>query len=405
MIKLLSKTFELQDEFLRLSTKFDKLEIISAWLGNPAKEIPYSYLSLFNRVDVFAGISFCQTHPNGIKYILNSKNYHLQLIDEPFTFHMKVYHFYNESESALIMGSSNFTLSGFTDNAESNIVLEGNKNQVSIKDYLNEIKKQIAAFNKVTISEDWLKEYTKKFNDRKRKLEEIRINDDVVREDLIQNSVVWLRNGNWNTYMDEFKKAIEERGEDLSYFVKYHTALLDLYKYTLTVHWTAELFENEEKRAMLFGTKNKIRDYGWLGHVGASGKYMELIKSGSKEKKKMICDSMNAINKLSPKLNMDKLFTLLNQLEATGPSIKVWGRVLAITQPNLFCTISSDAVRHSLSVLLSEPKVRFTQAEGYVYLIKVIQQSPWYNSPEPKDKIEKLIWQNRCAFLDVIFRN
>ena len=47
----------------------------------------------------------------------------------------------------------------------------------------------------------------------------------------------------------------------------------------------------------------------------------------------------------------------------------------------------------------------FEKNEGYEYVLSFIHNSPWYNSPEPKDKIEELIWQKRCAFLDVIFRS
>jgi hypothetical protein len=408
MIHLLANTAELQFAFRRLSKKFDKIEIISAWLGNPKKGIPYAYLDGMKKIDVYAGISFNQTHPDGIKHFNNlDQCKKLCLIDEPFTFHMKLYHFHNDYESALIMGSSNFTLSGFTDNAESNVSLEGKTNQLLIKKYLADIKNIIEKYNHVKkIDEDWISAYTKKYDHRRTKLAEAKINDDVSRENNIQDNLVWLRNGTWVDYMYEFKKVLEIKREKLGEYVINHSDLLNIYQSELKLPWRPKLFDDENKRAMLLGSSSKIkkRDYGWLGHVGASGAFAGLLLNGSLESKTIICNSINALNKLKSPIEYKEFQKQLNRLNSTGPSIKVWGRVLAILKPELFYTISSDDVRRSLSILLSKPISFFEKNEGYEYVLSVIHNSPWYNSLEPKDEIEKLIWQNRCAFLDVIFK-
>jgi HKD family nuclease len=409
-MKLLSNTTELQYEFQRLSKKFENIEIVTAWIGNPAKEIPFKYLETFIKVDVYAGISFCQTHPDGIKYILKlpKRKRTLVLIEEPFTFHMKVYHFYNANESALIMGSSNFTLSGFTDNAESNIVLEGKEKQGLISNYLSEIKSKISTYNQIKkIEGKWLEDYTRRFYARRKKLNDIKASDDSIREDIIQNGLVWLRNGTWEDYMDELKKPIAQSGENLAEFVNNHSNLLTLYNNALRFPWAPKMFEDENKRAMLWGTKSKIkkRDYGWLGYVGVSGGFKSLLLNGSSKSKSSICNSINSIAKQAFPIDAIELTKQLKRLEETGPTIKVWGRALAITQPELFYTISSDDVRRTLAKLLAKPISFFSTIEGYVYVLNIIHNSPWFNSPEPKDKIEKLVWQNRCAFLDVIFRN
>lgn len=408
MIHLLSNTVDLQTAFRRLAKKFDHIEIISAWLGNPKKGIPYAYLAGMKKIDVYAGISFDQTHPKGIEYIMKLKQCNLVLIEEPFTFHMKVYHFYNANESALIMGSSNFTLSGFTDNAESNIVLEGKTNRVIINTYLNEIKSQLSSFNKVNLKdEEWLRKYNQKYEARQRNLRESKVLDDSRRDEEIQNDLVWLRNGSWEDYMKEFNLALKDKSDNNTDFIVRHAALLNEYQTTLKLPWKASLFDDSNKRAMLLGTRSKVknRDYGWLGHVGASGGYRKLLKESSIEKITTICSSINSISKLSNNFKQIEIQKHLETLEATGSSIKVWGRALAIIHPDKFFTISSEPVRQSLSILLKKPKSHFTQVEGYIYLLKIIYQSPWFNSPEPKDKIEKLVWQNRCAFLDVIFRS
>jgi hypothetical protein len=85
--------------------------------------------------------------------------------------------------------------------------------------------------------------------------------------------------------------------------------------------------------------------------------------------------------------------------------MKVWGRLLAIVRPDLFCTISAPHVRRNIANTLDKPEKYFEEVKGYVMLVQLIHSSPWFNSEAPKKKNELEIWKRHVAFLDVVFYN
>ncbi len=83
--------------------------------------------------------------------------------------------------------------------------------------------------------------------------------------------------------------------------------------------------------------------------------------------------------------------------------MKVWGRLLCIVRPDVYCTVASPSVRTNLSKTLTVAQKDFERPEGYILLLKLIHASPWFNSIEPKDTIEADVWARRVAFMDAIF--
>jgi len=128
-----------------------------------------------------------------------------------------------------------------------------------------------------------------------------------------------------------------------------------------------------------------------------------LLSNGTEREKMVLLTTINKIAEFKYSINYILLQQELSKLNKLGPSVKVWGRMLAITRPDIFCTISSNYVRESLSQLLQKPKSYFESIEGYIELLKLIHNSPWFNSTKPRNKMELEIWKRRVAFLDVIF--
>ena len=83
--------------------------------------------------------------------------------------------------------------------------------------------------------------------------------------------------------------------------------------------------------------------------------------------------------------------------------MKVWGRLIAIVRPDLFCTISAPQVRKNIANTLGKSEKYFEEVDGYLMLIQLIHSSPWFNSKAPVKKNEIEIWKRREAFLDVVF--
>lgn len=92
------------------------------------------------------GIQFHQTEPEAL-FQLHKWNKLNIVYDTAGVFHPKFYLFENESSFSLITGSSNFTAGGFHKNTESNVLIKGNKKNLSslnLKDFIECAKKSHA---------------------------------------------------------------------------------------------------------------------------------------------------------------------------------------------------------------------------------------------------------------------
>jgi len=114
-------------------------------------------------------------------------------------------------------------------------------------------------------------------------------------------------------------------------------------------------------------------------------------------------DAINRIAELNPPIRWRQLELHLRRLTRLGFTMKVWGRLLCLVRPDLYCTVSSLSVCSKLAELLGRPQASFGRADGYVELIQVLHESPWFNSKEPRDKSEAGVWRARVAFMDPIF--
>jgi len=397
-IKLISSHKDFQENFERCCREYDHIEIYTAWVGNPGNIAPYSHLENLNSVTVFLGISFDQSSPVGIEYLMNKK-YKVVIVDDNSTYHPKLYFFSSKGKAALLMGSSNFTYSGFFENTEANVLLEGKEAKLIIESYLLDIRKLVVGLNTFVPNKSWLVEYAKKYKARQINLKKSRVKEETVREEKLISYSSWLSKADWPIYLKHIRKGIRKHESEYEESLDKKLKLFSEYEASLQLPWATSLFDAIENRRRILGKKN----YGWLGHIGASGRIQQLLSNGSLSEKRTIVASINNIGKMQMPINYALLKKELDKLGALGPTIKVWGRILALVRPEIYCTISSPYVRESLSVLLQKPQKYFETTEGYIELLKLIHNSPWYNTKKPKDKQEEALWKRRVAFLDVIF--
>ena len=397
-VKLICDQKDFSNEFERCCKLYKNIEIFTAWVGNPGNILPYHHLELLDSVKIYLGISFDQSSPEGIKFLLE-KNYDLEIINDKETYHPKCYFFYSNNQIALLLGSSNFTYSGFYANIESNVLLEGKSLKNKIEKYLSDMRELVFSLQSFVPTNNWLTEYELKYKARQEKLRMVKVKDESVKEEILISSSSWLATADWSSYLRHIKKGINRKSADYKETVHTKLSLFEEYKNELKLPWSMSLFDTIENRRRILGKKG----YGWLGHIGASGRIQQLLSNGSKAEKKIIVDSINRIGLLPFPFNYAVLRKELEKLTGLGPTIKVWGRILAIIRPEIYCTISSPFVRSSLSVLLEKKESYFETTEGYIELLQLIHQSPWYNTVMPKGKFDQEIWHRRVAFLDVIF--
>ncbi len=317
-IQIIQNSVSLNQVFRGCCEKYDKLQMFVAWVGNPYNTIPFDYLKNLDSVQVTVGISFCQSHPDGIEYLmgLDSK---MRIVFENPLFHPKVYIFSKGRSRAMIIGSSNFTYSGFYENVETNILLEGKEHESIIKE--NEAIFQKWNLDDVSFSptKEWLLSYRIRFSKRQKSLKKVKLKDESSKENDYAIASSWLNKSGWPLYVKKIMTAVSERYDDDDKDVlKGKLERLKEYKDKLRLPWKLSYFDEIDKRRMMGG----LPPYAWLGHVAASGFVRKLLANGTKQQKAIVISCINKIGDLKIPLDWKALEKELDTLESLGPSIK-----------------------------------------------------------------------------------
>jgi hypothetical protein len=402
---LFNSNLVFEKEFERCCKQYSQIDMYVAWVGNPNLVIPFEHLHSVSKINAVVGISFCQTNPDGLQFLLDLET-NLRIADirkgkKEILFHPKIYIFSKQKKKAVFIGSSNFTMNGFNENCEANVLIEGASTDKAISNFQNELKKWRTQEYSFVPDENWLKKYAERYYKRRKKLKAARLEDEAENEERTTSSATWLAMTDWDLYLKKVMKGLKNHS------AKYHESLakkielFKLYEDKLSVPWKPNYFSDINKRRLIGG----IHPYGWLGHVAASGDFRRMLANGTNEEYQTILSSINAIARLSLPLNWKRLRSILDKLIALGPSMKVWGRLLAIVRPDLFCTISAPRVRKNIANTLELPERVLKEVDGYLMLLQLIHSSPWFKSEAPAKKSELEIWKRRVAFLDVVFYN
>lgn len=369
-----------------------------AWCGNPNQTLPYQLLENFNgKIEVTVGIAFNHTHPDAIKWFRDI-GADLRIFEEEASlFHPKIYFFVDGRRYAVFVGSSNLTYGGFYTNYEANCLIEGTTSTDSGDD-ITSLEKMFAKWRRTGVSfkpsAKWLNGYRQQYKTSAWKQRKQGTPTPPLAEEDI-STASWLRHADWDVYYRKVLSGLKQHNRDGQ---GYHD-VLDAAAHVVPVPWTTQYFRDIEKRRIIGG----IKQFGWLGHVAASGQFRGLLANGSSRQWSTIVKAVNAIAGLEPPIPWAQLRAHLDRLISLGPTMKVWGRLLCIVRPDLYCTVAAVSVRQHLSDTLGLPQTRFNSVEGYIQLTKLIHSSPWFRSKKPKQTAEAAIWNRRAAFLDAVF--
>lgn len=397
---ILSSSLDFTRGFERCCRDYDKLHIATAWCGNPnhGYGLPFTYLERYKgKITATIGTAFDQTHPDGIAFFMAQKANVRIFKDDGTLFHPKVYLFSSAGATALFIGSSNLTFSGFYRNTEINILIEGSQSRVD-KHRLDELRRQLGLWHSEPLSfkpsDKWLSNYRKKFELNRKAQKKSPTRTPLKYEEQIPPAS-WLTSATWGTYYQKVLDGMKEHTRDKSEMLSFFKTV----RGQVPIPWTTAYFDDLERRRIIGG----YGPYGWFGHVGASGQFRHLLAQGTANQQNTIVDVINEISAINPPVDWDRLGRLLNRLVRIGPSMRVWSRLLCLIRPDLYCTVASFSVREQMSQVVEMPQSHFQSREGYVKLLRLIHSSPWFLSARPKDKDEAEIWQRRTAFLDTIF--
>ena len=382
-------------EFHRCCETYGTLDIAVAWLGKPSNGEPFRSLhGIASTTSVVAGVSFFQTHPEGISWFIENDADIRIFENDRAVFHPKIYLFEKRKGFALFVGSSNFTNSGFTRNQETNCLIEGTYTKTPPGNLIA-ARRLIENWRQDAVVPDrgWLRRYRAKYRKvanqhRDQKMPAPQIVDEKTPD------ASWIKVADWSIYYRKVAAQLAYLGGGEG-----HHYILDLASENIPTPWRRRYFNSIENRRIIAG----YDPYGWFGGVGANGNFRRILANGTDTEKTTIVRSINAAAGLELPVRWKLLERRLNSLVALGPSMNVWGRLLCLVRPDLYCTIASESVRENLSAIFHIPKRRIEQVDGYMELLAAIHDSPWFNSPRPNNATQALAWERRVALLDTVF--
>ncbi|MFT4510563.1 phospholipase D-like domain-containing protein [Caballeronia sp. 15711] len=397
--KILTDSKAFVAEFDRCCEAYTEVDIAVAWCGDPHHILPYKQLERFSSsLRVTVGVSFNQTHPDGIDWLKRMKadvRIFKSNKSKPL-FHPKIYLFRRGKDFALFMGSSNLTFSGFHRNSEANLLMEGKGSDgASLAELIETLNNWRSEENSFVPTDKWLASYRKQYFSTLTKARNAGIDVPSNEEDEVPVSS-WLARADWDIYYSEVLEGLDRRSMDVREFSNY---VKDVHE-ELPLPWDVSIFEDSNNRRIIGGMK----PYGLLGHVAASGKFRGLMTNSIfLTARRRLCRTINTIATMTYPLDLSDLERQLDVLVALGPTMKVWSRVLCLVRPDLFCTVASKSVRENMSATLGVPATSFQAPVGYIHLLKNIHDTPWFRVSRPLSSHEALVWDNRAAFMDAIF--
>ena len=390
-MELLTKSEEIIKEFKRLINDYSEFYWTSAWAG--VNFDCYNDLKTNNKKikKIIIGIHFYQTHPDFIQEFLCNKC--IKYIQQPDgTFHPKVYLFQNNQfEWELLIGSINFTSAGFQKNTET-VALISNRDINAQNVYKNAMSFINNIWNKSTpFSKEELKNYRNICNNHQNKLNHlsgkyaaIETSNPIHKVEVITMS--------WKEYIKRVHESKELTGR--IELLKCAKNLFEKYKHF-------KLMDETDRKAIagILGTKDGI-DWDWFGSMKGAGVFKKHIISNNE-------DISNALDKIPPngdvtKNNYEEFLSIFKKIFPDGNWIATSSRLLAMKRPDVFICLDSKN-KKKLCDEFGISSSNMTYERYWEEIINRIIDSVWWNSPEPKNKIEKEIWKGRSALLDALY--
>lgn len=345
------------------------------------------------------GIDFAGTDIKVLNDFKNSDN--VKIYKGEYTFHPKIYLFYNnKKEYTVIIGSANLTSGGMGKNEECAVLLK-NKGKKFLDDIL---KTLLGYFNEAKIiTEDISDEYSKEYGDIQKNKENVEKKLKSIKQTIDKAPDIYL---NWEKVSGIIKKIdFDNRSEILNDIQQIFKELED----------NGIKFENiklDDRRKIIGSKENEYLAFGGLRNAGKAmgilinknGKYNKELKKISEALENI--DVLSNDNQLKPlpEEKVRKFLEVINGIK--GMSISTATRLLALKRPDLFLCVNSGNQNYikELFGFKITGNTNDIKIKKYIQLLKMIYKTDYFNhklmKDEQKDKALITISKYRVALLD-----
>ena len=384
--------------FNNLCKKYSHYMWAVAWAGKVANfDLAKILADNAHKIDkILVGLHFYQTDPTFIECFKDNRQVRYYKKSDGI-FHSKVYLFYNsEKDWSAILGSSNFTCSGFHRNAEANIYIDNTDTDIAysqLSEYITALWNEGSLFSRRELDL-----YKSAFEHQQKKLDSLKKSKAVSKnvphaESSEDFTAAQLSIMTWEEYFHNitvkdseslvFRLDILKEAQKL--FKKNHSfSMLDLR--------TREALAGMISHLDVTGNA----DWKFFGSTG-NGMFMHAIKEND-------VDIINAIDAIPLKGEVTKeMFDdYCKAFSSWTNPVSSATRLLAMKRPDLFVCINSKNIK-ALSLLLGIPQSHLTLENYWDEVHLKIVNSVWFtDSNVPDVGIAKDVKKFQVALLDSI---
>lgn len=344
------------------------------------------------------GIDFAGTDVNVLKDFQNSNK--VKIYKGEYTFHPKIYVFYNRTKYKAIIGSANLTEGGMYNNDEC-AVLFTESDGVLLDNVLEKLEDYFDKAKIITdgIIETYSKEYeaikennnsiVKRLEPTKQKIDEAPYIDLKWGEvsEIIQQIDFVDRSGMLNDIQEIFKKLDDSN-------IKFENLELD------------------ERRMIIGNSKDVNNKYRAFGGLASGGKAQQILLNQDDIKNTELRSIIEELDKIEL-LNEDNMChpvseTIVRNIVKTvmgieGCGISTVTRLLAVKRPDLFLCVN-DGNQNSIKELFGFRISGKYEIDKYIKLLKMIYNTDYFNhkltKEEKQDEALVTISKYRVALLD-----
>lgn len=393
-MKLISTNAELRKQLKRLVIKYPHVSIATAW-ASADTDVFRALVSHEGRIaKAVIGTHFYQTHPDVLDQFVGSKK--VKFILQPDgVFHPKVYLFWSSEAWEVVIGSPNLTVGALTKNSELSILITSSDGQPALKQEILEVIK--SHFDEAkTVRRSEAENYRKLWKLKARNLKKVAdiFGDEAATKPAMQSTVMPME---WKDYLAEIKKDKFHGFRDRLNLVAEIRGYFQTHK-----HFNDMDLDVRKGIAGLPSTNTIIKNWAWFGSMRGAGAFAGRINA-SNEAFSLALDEIPLVGEVRREHYERFIVQYLKAYENGRDGLATATRLLAMKRPDVFLCVDAQNLKKLAQDVGIVSLGRLNYERYWEEVVERLMQSPWWQSPEPSDLLEREAWYARAAMLDAIF--
>ncbi|PZR20554.1 MAG: hypothetical protein DI538_30260, partial [Azospira oryzae] len=387
-MKLISTNAELRKQLKRLVVKYPHISIATAW-ASADTDVFRALVSHEDRiVKAVIGTHFYQTHPDVLDQFVGSKK--VKFILQPDgVFHPKVYLFWSSEAWEVVIGSPNLTVGALTKNSELSILITSSDSQPALKQEIADVIKGYFDEAK-TVKSSEAENYRKLWKLKARNLKKVAdiFGDEAATKPATQSTVMPME---WKDYLAEIKKDKFHGFRDRLDLIAEIRGYFQTHK-----HFNDIDLDVRKGIAGLPSTNTVIKNWAWFGSMKGAGAFAGRINASNKAFS-LALDEIPLVGEVRREHYERFIAQYLKAYENGRDGLATATRLLAMKRPDVFlCVDKQNLAKLAQDVGIVSPG-KLDYERYWEEVVERLMQSPWWQSPEPTDPLEREAWHARAA--------